>query len=491
MSEPRHSPFRTTQKERGVSLTAAQFARKTAIDIKSNLRRSVTNIVNNLIPHRQTHLFDGNDQIIYISTTEPENSVPAVLWVVPQQGGDGSRVFIATNVGIAYTYNMIDETISWGADNAGLSGDALDVYQFAFDPFSVEGDFLAAAYISTKDGIYKSTSVPGGTWTQVLSPSALATLIGANQGASITQFTRELVVSSLREGYIGFVAQRTVTSPGASVRFYWVYSYDGGTTWATSGESYFFESASANADSNGFTIAAHAYASEKEADTLYLSVYTDRWWAQTTAVTKQAHLFVSTNNGGTWSDAGQWVGGTRAPQLVFPYAGAEGATYSDDDRAWRFDQDRTGTISGSHYREIQHSDEFAGPFTPTEWDDSGFDSTSLSSAALGICKWNENYVYVIPDGSTSLYYSTDGGYTFSSTVLAAQGQILATLPSLPQYCVVMRADSGSPGNAAVYRSLDGGETFLTPDSDLNTNLANIAYIRAVAPDWVYVMLPLI
>ena len=113
--------------------------------------------------------------------------------------GDGSRVYVATDKGVAICDNFLTSP-SWTAINSGLSGDALDVYRLLFDPWSSDGVKLATAFISTKNGIWKGTGLPSPTWTQVLDATAVEALIGTNDAGVISHFTRELVLPIFRIG---------------------------------------------------------------------------------------------------------------------------------------------------------------------------------------------------------------------------------------------------------------------------------------------------
>lgn len=398
---------------------------------------------------------------------------PCWYWCTPPPtpvGGDGSRIYITSNDGIAYTDNALDATPVWHDASNGLSGDALDVYWFEFDPFSAGGLLtpgLQAAYIATKDGIYKNTSLPTGVWTQVLSPAALATLIGAESGGTSQQFGRELRCAITYQGYVAMLTHRFISGV---LTHYLIFSQDGGVTWSVN-SSEWWENGNGY-DSNGFTGFFHLYNSNKQWGLVYISAWTGRWWNHLSATADQNRFFKSVDAGGTLTDEGKWNGGSRAQQLLFPYANGSGATYPDDTKAWRYDQDN-GTLA-----DLQSTTTFPTPYDPTGWTNAGL---AHDCDYLDISTFDEDFMYVI--GGGTFYYSIDNGASFNTTAVGTHPlSALSALPSNSQYCVVADADSGTPGDAEVNLTLDNGVTFTDITQNLNSIRSSITGLRRVVPD---------
>lgn len=76
----------------------------------------------------------------------------------------------STDAGV-YGIDLADSGQIWRPYNAGLSGDALYVWDFKLDPWLF--DSQQRVWIITKDGICRMDYFPLGTWTQVISLAAL------------------------------------------------------------------------------------------------------------------------------------------------------------------------------------------------------------------------------------------------------------------------------------------------------------------------------
>lgn len=393
----------------------------------------------------------------------------------PPAGGTGDRTYVGTDVGVAYTNNFLTAPPTWYASNSGLSGSALIVYKFIFDPFSSGGVLQTAlqkAYIVTEDGIYKNNSLPNGTWTQVLSPATLSGMIGANNIAH-NQFLSvlglaEIVCPITHQDYVGFIATRHVAT-GSGWEMYWVYSLDGGANWNVAGTMPWTLWAGGD----------FATASAKFADVLYITGLC------TVAGTGGFYLFTSIDGGATWTTTERIL---RESRLLFPYANSSGTPYPDDTKCYRTYDDFGLTNA------VQSTTTFPTPAYPSAWTDSNLDLTAYVNTFSGlfdICTWNENYQYLLLRGpGSSLFAYTNTGAAGTWSIIAPQDvgenaiwTTLSALPSNQLFCAI--ANAASVGQGRIFLTLDGGATFDDRKGDINTALSSIGAINSLVPDFVF------
>lgn len=436
---------------------------------------------------------DAYDSVPNWEPNPPGDDTPPVTPPDPPPAnvmGDGSRTYLATDKGVLYTDNFLTESPTWTAINTGLTGDALNVIRFLFDPWSSDGISLTGAYIVTKDGVYKNSSLPSGAWEQVLSPAEMQSLIGANAGASILQFTRELAVPITRENYVAVIGIKSLSPSGH--KKYYVYSTDGGATWQANTTNYWFTSGAPAA--NGFDTYAYLHYSDNSWNKVYLSVWSGSWW-NSSSHAEITRLFVSEDSGATFTYEGTMGGsGNRANYLHFPYANSEGIPY-EDTKVWRSYMIVGGT------KEIEYTDTFPDPIShtetyPSDYTSSGCDLTGIGNSYLmDTCTWNDNYVYVLlVYGSTySMAYTNDGGATWefvNITSVPGESKHMSALSALSGnalVCITANCASGTPGTARAYLTQDGGATWGDRTGDANTVLASISEVRSIVPDWVKVL----
>lgn len=377
-------------------------------------------------------------------------------------------------------------TIHWTAINTGLSGDALNVYRFLLDPWSSNGTTLTGAYIATKDGIYKTSGLPTPTWTQVLSPATMASMIGANNaGYPISQFTREMVLPINVQNYVAVIGRKSMAD--GTHRYYWVYSTNGGTSWNCD-TSYYWSPGPVTgnqwnlSDIDG-AIPIFAFPSHKVANTIYMSLGVQ---GADGTPTHGKGLVTSTDGGVTWGAAQDWdwASGSGPRYIVLPFANASGTPYANDLKAWK-------CHVGEELKEILTSTSFPGPgfIDKTTWTTVHAMDANIWTWIMDICTWDEDYIYVLTAAlgtpAYSLIYSNDGGSTWSTKALAhvAKLQALSALPGNPLYLAVGTGlTDGSP--PYIYRTLDGGANFVDATGDLNTVLSGAGSVRSIVPDWI-------
>ncbi len=401
--------------------------------------------------------------------------------------GDGSRVYLATDRGIAVTSNLLAGSPTWAAANNGLSGDALDVYRFLFDPFSSNGTYMTTAYLVTKGGVYKATDLPTPTWTCLLTLSQIRTMLQSHSGEwASALLTRELILPINIPNYVGFVVDAPYESFGWQAYLWYFYSTNGGSTWhvvnlSTPKGNIENFGVPGLAGSDGW-YALPTFPSHKVANTI--------WHVQQTTENPTKRVVKSVTGGANWSNVAAWVNaGTEA--IVIPYADAAGVSYAGDGRAWRGAVPNPSGVYATGVNGIQLL-----PNWPSE-------SGALAKGAVGmlslwnidLCTWDEDYVYGLEgwdystgnQGVTQKVWSTNtGGGTWQSVDVGWVPRALSALPANAQFCVVAGSQYTGVACGRVKLSLDGGITFVDKTGDLVTVLPNIARTRSIVPDWIKV-----
>lgn len=399
---------------------------------------------------------------------KPIRPIPQPVPKPTPTAGDGSRTYLATDKGVYYTNNFLASPPTWAALNGGLTGAALDVISFFFDPWSSNKQFLSGAYAITWDGVYKNSNLPTGSWTKVLSATTVNGLIAAGTVNWNRVHTTAINIQNFLGLWlsVGGAAAAWSTSNG-----YFVYTTNGGTSWSRNSTAWMnMRVCNPNGSGRGIATGWNLWHSAKTAGVLYLFCDTEDFWSKGDAYPEAQRYFKATGTS-TWAhQQALFFAATPEVKQTMPYADSSGTPYAGDSRAYR--------IKGNV---LFRTTAFPGivVFNTEDW-------TTLYTGVAAFtdhdyCTWNENYQYL---SEPTRLIATKNGWT-SQNVTTLAGHSLYCLSALPynaSYCAAAGQDGST--QATVRRTVDGGDTWTDVTGNLLTVSGTATDVRTIAPDWI-------
>lgn len=388
----------------------------------------------------------------------------------PAPQGKGNLLYVSSLKGVAkcvmaYGTNGADGAPVWTAINTGLAGDALKIRAFNLDPWSVSIDHFTAAWAMTDDGLYRCTGLPdAATWTQQLSKTAAAALIGFAEAD--TKLCWAFTPSVRLAGFIMCAIAR-VTSYGTIRRMWILYSLDYGANWTCDTSKYSEVSQTAA----GLQTILNMGASYHIDNTYYLHGY------QVGFRGNQDH---ASGIGGYWSpqlsihrsatfpsfDGGMSGGATwEAATFISPYCDGAGAVYTNDNTGYLLNANGdTGANAIRRYTDLFNPAWSLG-YTPRVG--TGVGHADMGTVLLTMNMFDEDSMYSW--SGTTLWVSSNAGTSwtkYTGMAVGGRGANLTSMYNVPVDATITFLSgypSGGAGWARVGMTIDRGANWTAID----------------------------